>query len=211
MIFERLANFDPLAWEASQFRFDKFPYFQFDDAAQAVFIGWSTDLHRRLEAEPNGLIRQHFDKYDKLFPALALIFHLIDRALGGSEPMVSEACALRAAAWCRFLEPHARRCYGLLADGGLRAAQALARKFKEAELPQNFDPQDFSARDIKQKGWRYLADEEAVEAALDWLENKGWLLKRTVSKRSPCGGRPDRARHPQPAHPRRHKKESSGR
>ena len=71
------------------------------------------------------------ENYDKRFPPLALIFHLIDQAAGGSENAVTEGCALPAAAWCRFLEPHARRCYGLLADEGLRSAQALARKLKE--------------------------------------------------------------------------------
>jgi hypothetical protein len=36
----------------------------------------------------------------------------------GRQPEISEANARRAAAWCDFLEQHARRCYGLLADGG---------------------------------------------------------------------------------------------
>jgi hypothetical protein len=189
-IFEKLAGFDPIEWGASSVsHFAKFPYFHFDSAAQAVYVEWTTGLHKRIEAEINPLIRQHLEKYDKLFPALALIFHLIDRAAGGSQNEVTEACARRAAAWCEFLEPHARRCYGLLADEGLRSAQALAKKLKEPELPQSFNPQDFTARDLRRNRWRYLSDKEAVEAALDWLENKGWLSRRTVPS-GERGGRP---------------------
>ena len=41
----------------------------------------------------------------------------------------------------RLLESHARRCYELLADGGLRSAQALAKKLKGADLPQSLNPE----------------------------------------------------------------------
>jgi hypothetical protein len=51
-IFERLAAFDAETWGASQKRQGvKFPYFFFDDAAQAVFVAWTTALHERIEAE----------------------------------------------------------------------------------------------------------------------------------------------------------------
>ena len=187
-IFERLADFDAEEWGASLKRHGiKFPYFFFDDAAQEVYIAWTTALHEKIEAESDPLIRQHLTKYDKLFPALALVFHMIGMALDpGRSPQISEACAKRAAAWCDFLEQHARRCYGLLADGGLRSAKSLAKKLQE-ELPRNFNPDDFTARDVRRNHWQYLNDEKAVEAALDWLENKGWLFRRDIRS---SGGRP---------------------
>ena len=86
-------------------------------------------MHRvRMPKEDDPIIRQHLAKFDKLFPALALIFHLVDCVAHGVCGPVSEDSALRAAAWCEFLEAHARRCYGLLKDDGMRAAQALAAK-----------------------------------------------------------------------------------
>ncbi len=186
-IFEKLAAF---AVGASPARPGiKFPYFSFNDAAQDFYIAWTTGFHKRIQAESNPLIRQHLEKYDKLFPALALIFHMIGMALDSSQTEISEACAKRAAAWCEFLELHARRCYELLADGGLRSAQALAKKLKEPELPQSLNPLDFTARDLRRLRWRYLSDEGAVEAALDWLENKGWLSRRTIPS-GERGGRP---------------------
>ena len=84
-VFETLADFVPTERGAiSADEFIKFPCFRFDDAAQEIFIEWSADLHNsRIATEDNPLIAQHLTKYDKLFPALALIFHLIDCARTG--------------------------------------------------------------------------------------------------------------------------------
>ncbi|MGH6847620.1 MAG: DUF3987 domain-containing protein [Methylocella sp.] len=81
-VFEALAVFDPVAWGAARADdFAKFPHFQFSDDAQAVFIEWSEDLHRaRVPNENEPIIRQHLAKFNKLFPALALVFHLVDCA-----------------------------------------------------------------------------------------------------------------------------------
>ena len=188
-VFDRLAAFDPAEWGAWPVRPGiKFPYFSFDDAAQEVFIAWTTALHKKIEAESDPLIRQHLAKYDKLFPALALVFHLIGMALDSGRTEISEACARRAAAWCDFLEAHARRCYGLLADEGLRSAKALAKRLQEPELPRNLNPANFTARDVYIKGWRYLKKVEDAETALDWLENKGWVRKQP--RIHDAGGRP---------------------
>ena len=89
---------------------------------------------RSFANEDEPIIRQHLAKFDKLFPALALVFHLVDSATQGIRGPVTKEAALRAAAWCEYLEAHARRCYGLLKDDGLRAAQALAVKLKRGAL-----------------------------------------------------------------------------
>jgi hypothetical protein len=84
-VFEKLADFDPLVWGAAPADdFVKFPHFCFDDEAQAIFIEWSGDMHRaRIPNEDEPLIRQHLAKFDKLFPALALVFHLVESAAQG--------------------------------------------------------------------------------------------------------------------------------
>jgi len=170
--FEALAGFDAVAWGASPAgNFAKFPYFPFDPAAQKIFIEWSSDLHRvRLPAEDHPITAQHLAKFDKLFPALALILHLVDCAATGERGPVSAKAALRAAAWCEFLESHARRCYALLMDDGLRAALALANKVRQNKLPDGF-----TARDVRRNQWRSLTTDESVEAAIGWLEDEGWL------------------------------------
>ena len=81
-VFESLAEFDPVEWGATPAdAFIKFPHFRFDDAAQEVYVEWSADLHgKRIPSEDHQLIAQHLTKYDKLFPALALILHLAECA-----------------------------------------------------------------------------------------------------------------------------------
>lgn len=186
VVFEVLADFDPVAWGAAPADdVDKFPHFRFDDTAQDIFIEWSSDLHgTKMPAEDHPIVAQHLAKFDKLFPALALILHLADCAASGRRGPVTSEVALRAAAWCEYLEAHARRCYGLLTDDGLRAAQALADKLRQGKLANGF-----TARDVRRNQWRSLTTEEAVQAALDWLEDEDWLRAEEVGGTGPGSGR----------------------
>lgn len=185
-VFDALADFDPVAWGAApNDDLAKFPHFRFDEAAQEVFIEWSADLHRsKMPAEDHPIIAQHLAKFDKLFPALALILHLVDCAATGRRGLVTEEAALRAAAWCDYLEAHARRCYGLLVDDGLRAAQALADKLRQGKLADGF-----TARDVRRNQWRSLTTDNAVEAALDWLQDEDWVRAAEVGGTGPGTGR----------------------
>lgn len=185
-VFEAIGNTDLIAWGASPSDdYVKFPSFNFDMEAQQIFIEWSTELNReRLPNEDNPLISQHLAKYEKLFSALALIFHLVDCATSRSNGSIKVQSARRAAAWCEYLEAHARRCYGLLADDGLRSAQALADKLCQGKLSTGF-----TSRDVRRNQWRYLTTEDAVQAALDWLEDEGWLRANEVGGTGPGTGR----------------------
>jgi hypothetical protein len=167
-----LVNFDPVAWGATPAgQYDKFPAFRFSDDAQKTFVEWSDELHnRKIRDESDPLIEQHLSKYNKLFPALALLFHLIDCAAHGVRGPITRTCAIRAAGWCEYLEAHARRCYGLLRDSGLRSAQALARKLERGELKNGF-----TAREVRRHQWTGLKTEESVETAIEWLEDFGWV------------------------------------
>ena len=185
-VFEALAEFDPVSWGASPADdIAKVSCFCFDDEAQAVFIEWSADLHQtRIPHEEEPIIRQHLAKFDKLFPALALVFHLVDCAANRIRGPVTRQAALRAAAWCEYLEAHARRCYGLLKDDGLRAAQALATKLKHGALEDSF-----TLRDVRRNQWRSLTKDDAIQAALDWLEDEDWLCSKITGGTGPGSGR----------------------
>jgi len=145
-VFDAIANLDPIAWGTlAADDYIKFPHFKFNDEAQKIFIDWSTNLNLlKLPNEDNPLIVQHLAKFEKLFSALALIFHLVDCASFGSYGPIRAQSAQRAVAWCEFLEAHARRCYGLLADDGLRSAQALLDKLCKSKLSNGF-----TARDVR--------------------------------------------------------------
>ncbi|MCE5294309.1 MAG: DUF3987 domain-containing protein, partial [Chlamydiales bacterium] len=139
-LFEKLADFNPLDWDATPPGDNiKFPCFSFDYEAQEIFIKFTTRIHLEIiPKETNPLISQHLEKYDKLFPAIALIFHLVDCAEHGHRGPIKAQSAIKAVAWCEYLEEHARRSYGLLADDGLRAAQALAEKIQKGALTDGF-------------------------------------------------------------------------
>jgi hypothetical protein len=171
-VFEKLAEFTPTEWGAYPADENaKIPYFRFDEEAQELFIEWSAELHREiLPREDQPLVAQHLAKFDKLLPALALLFHLVDCAASGRRGPVGRDAILRAIGWCKYLETHARRCYGLLADDGLRAAQALADKLRQGKLKDGF-----TAREVRRNQWRFLTAENAVQAALEWLEDEEWL------------------------------------
>ena len=65
-----------------------------------------------------------------------------------------------AASMACTLEAHTRRCYGLLKDDGLRAAQALAVKLERGA------PEDgFTLRDVRRNQWRSLTTDDAIQAA----------------------------------------------
>ena len=195
-VFDTLADFDPVALGAAPIDdLSKFPYFCFDAEAQDVFIEWSEDLHReRMVNEEEPIIRQHLAKFDKLFPALALIFHLVHCASNGTCGQVNKEAALRAAAWCEFLDAHARRCYGLLKDDGSRAAQALGAKLVRGVLDDGF-----TVRDVRRNQWRHLTRDDAIQAALDWLEDEDWLRSESTGGTGPGSGRRTVRYHINPA------------
>jgi hypothetical protein len=47
----------------------------------------------------------------------------------------------------------------------------------------------FTARDIRQKQWRYLTKDEPIAAALEWLEDNGWLRLEQTGGTGPGSGR----------------------
>ena len=89
-LFDRMAEFNPEHDGAAPADdFVKLPHFQFDDAAQEVFIEWSGELHhQRIAIERNPLMQQHLGKFEKLFCALALILHLAE---GRSGPVQADS------------------------------------------------------------------------------------------------------------------------
>jgi hypothetical protein len=78
--------------------------------------------------------------------------------------------AQQAAAWCDYLEAHARRIYGCLVSPELHAARELAGKITKGKLAT-----EFSTRDVYLKGWAGLSTPDEARAALRVLEDSGWV------------------------------------
>jgi hypothetical protein len=161
----------------------KMPYMRFSDDAQELFIAWLHELQEKLSNPENSpIIREHFGKYRSLMPSLALQFHLIDIADGMSSGPVSLSAAQMAAAWCEYLESHARRIYGMAEDITERAAAIIANRIKAGKLENNF-----TAREVQRKGWELLAEKVVVKAALQDLLDANWLREKISSATSKGG------------------------
>lgn len=125
----------------------------------------------------------HLAKYRSLFPALALLLHLVAVVTGAQAGGVSLEAAQLAAAWCEYLEEHAKKLYAAEVAPGLDAARALAEHLQAGDVR---DGQ--SVRDLYLPGWAGLATVARVDAALTVLEGAGWLRVSSLD----TGGRPSR-------------------
>lgn len=178
-IFTRLDNLNSQAIRAHQEEGDPIPWLRFAKDAQSFFNLWRESLETRLRQDDlPPAMEAHLAKYRSLVPSLALICHLADHHNGGPVGLDS---LTRAMAWAEYLETHAHRIYAHALDPAMTAAKELAERLSKL-------PEPFRARDVSQKGWKLL-DKETTAAALDILEEYGWLASRDVR---PESGRPTR-------------------
>ena len=198
-IVEKLAGMDFLEYGGQTDEFTKIPYFHFSPVAQVFFNGWLLSLETRLQSnDEEPVMIEHLAKYRSLMPSLALIFYLIELANGGVTPQdslfavfagqvcaVPIHCAKQAAAWCDYLETHARRIYGLVANITVQGAKRILGKIKDGSLEDGFN-----AWDIYHQGWSFLDSKELAQAALDELMEMGWLREISAPKSDKQGGRP---------------------
>jgi hypothetical protein len=177
-IFMKLVSIDFSQYGAALDEKSGIPYFRFDEAAQALFYEWLTELESKLRQEQEEpIMTEHLAKYRKLMPSLALLFHLINIANRKVSGPIPTDCVERAAAWCEYLELHARRIYALVLSPSYQAARTLARKIQEGTFKEHFD-----IRDVYRKEWTLLKTKEEVESACTLLIENGWLREGTLSE-----------------------------
>jgi putative DNA primase/helicase len=162
---------------------------RFTQEAQSLFFDWLADLEGKVRGE-SGLhpaMVAHLSKYRSLMPSLALLFELADLAavdaVMGANITVSLDHAKQSAAFCEYLEAHARRVYACIVSPETRAARDLARHIQTGHLPK-----EFKTREAYLKGWSGLDTPERIRGALSLLEDAGWV-RRTEPQMSPGGGR----------------------
>ena len=114
---------------------------------------------------------------------LSLTFHCIDvvqeKRLPGPVGSETLECAIEFWSILRF---HALRVFSLRNAGILEALHLLAsRLHKLAPL--------FSMRDLKQKNWRNLNEEDLLNDVVDWLIGLNFLRESSPVQK-PQGGRP---------------------
>ncbi len=162
--------------------------FRFAPEAQELFIEWLAELESKVRREDlHPALTCHLSKYRSLMPSLAVLFELAD-SVGDNRDTdtVSLRHAQQAAAWCDYLESHARRIYSCVVNPQLRTARDLAHKLKRQQVGVDGA---FSCRDVYLKGWSGLDSPDGVKQALEVLEDAGWV-RRLFTESSPSGGRP---------------------
>jgi Protein of unknown function (DUF3987) len=167
------------------------PFLRFADDAQDLFDEWRCDLENRLRDGSESVLMQcHLAKYRSLMPSLALIFHVVDSVGSDRIGPVTKNAAELAAAWCEFLESHARRIYQYAVEGDIEDAIRLGEKITQAfrKEPAGLT-NPFTFRQVANKGWSGLDTVEDVRRNAGILEDRGWV--KVVAKPSgPIGGRP---------------------
>ena len=150
---------------------------RFDDAGQQLFNEWRLELERKIR-EPgiHPAIESHLTKYRSLMPSIALIINEVEE---GHCEQVTRQSAMKAAAWCEYLESHAMRIYGGAVDPAAQSAELILERRDKL-------PDKFKVKDIQQKGWAGLSETKHVKQALYELEECGYLRAQTLS----TGGRP---------------------
>jgi Protein of unknown function (DUF3987) len=183
-VYQRVSKIDEsaaLKLGAEKGPFDLVPTLRFDEAAREDFVGWRTDLEKRVKSgEISPALEGHFAKFRKLVPALALINRIAD---GGDGP-VSHRALLKALAYTHYLESHAKRVYGSADEAELGAAKAILRHIGTGDLKDNF-----TARDVHQRGWAHLTERDQVGAGLGLLVDLDYLAESSNTA-APQGGRP---------------------
>lgn len=161
-VFDRLAALEPVS--------DTEPHlWRFDAAAQAIFVEWRIPFEQELKSgDLHPAMESHLAKYRKLVPALALVFALVDTPDSGGVIGVQEL--LRALAWSEYLRSHASRLYSAAMVPETSGAAALLKRIKAGALGNEFTP-----RQVAQKGWSGLNTPEAVRKAADTLADYDWL------------------------------------
>jgi Protein of unknown function (DUF3987) len=172
-MYHRLANLDPA--QPLRFRFDR--------DAQKLFVAWLTDLEGKLRGIGlHPALVSHLAKYRSLMPSLALLFELADDGVEN----VSLEHGRQSAAFCDYLESHARRIYSMIISPERQAAAELGR-----HLAAGWKRTEgiFTVRDVYRNDWRMLTTPDAVRRALAIVEDAGWVRLALLESKT-TGGRP---------------------
>ncbi len=163
---------------------------QFDEAAQKAFVGWSVPFEREIRGvDLHPAMISHLAKYRKLVPALALVFALIDQ----EQPTGIVRCVdfYRATAWADYLRTHANRLYAAAITPETTGAESLLAKIRAGKLvdADGVISTEFTPREVAQKHWTGLGTPEEVKKAARLLADYGWLKFDTRGSTTK-GGRP---------------------
>ena len=192
-VFEKLAYLEVEKFGATVETVDDIPCLRFSPEAQQVFDAWRAEVEPRYRSgQCPAALESHMLKYRSLFASLALIFEAVDFVGDVSEGgEIREENALRAAAWCTYLETHVHRVYSPLLDTPERRAQKLLEHLQAGDIRHSV-----KTREVWRKGWPGLNTADDLREALEILEGLGWVRRFAIKPTG--GGRPSVRLHLHP-------------
>jgi hypothetical protein len=154
---------------------------RFSPEAQALFVEYNFKLMQRVDCDDlPPAMRAHLAKFESAMPKLAALFALADGAI----EEIDLHHARMAAAYCDYLEAHARRAYSPAIDraksGAIRLGARLRKGWRNTE-------RFFSIRDVYQHDWTDLKTPEEVRAAVGILVDAGWVREIPVPDDAKAG------------------------
>lgn len=158
--------------------------------AQEFFLAWRDRAELRMcsggdLAQTSEAFRSHIAKHQRTMQALAAIFELLEGADADRQRLpksVSLANAELAAAWCVFLELHARKLYGEDTDPEMRPARLLASRIRSGQITSGTP-----VRDLVRRHWAGLQGDDLL-TAIATLESINWVRIVETAR----GGRPSK-------------------
>lgn len=153
--------------------------FRFSPEAQEIFKDWITALN--IEARSgklSSILESHILKMPNTIASLALIFELV----AGGRFDVGKVALELALKWYDYLRSHAVRLY----SSGSALVEDAARLIVER---RDRLPDQFTVRDIHQKGWAGLTDIDVVTMSVELLVETRHCRK-VDKKPNQNGGRP---------------------
>jgi hypothetical protein len=160
---------------------------KFDPEAYAIFATWYEKLTSRPEFEADNPFAYHITKYQSLFPRLCLVFHFLKHGKDAPELVHAKTAEAVRDLIDTYLEPHARRLYGVVGEHVLHGAASKIAGWIVKEGKRKF-----RISDIRKKKWQTFNrddDVKFIERTLEYLQDHDWI-EQVQAPQTAAGGRP---------------------
>jgi putative DNA primase/helicase len=148
----------------------------FSPEAQAKFNEWFEKLKIRIAREPNPGKQSHLSKYKGALPRIAGLLQIVDNVVLGDLAdhayFIDADHLQKAIRLLEYLEQHMHRVYGCILTPVQVAEQVIAEHIQDGSLTAMF-----TTRDIHRKQWRGIKYADAIDMALENLQDKNWVRK----------------------------------
>ena len=184
-LFEYLYEMNPEDFGARFSEHAPSPWIGFNSDAQEMWYQWRRELRTTIikqEDLSDGYVAW-LGKSERMVAGLCITFHCIQVLQNDASPgPINEECLSRAVDVWLILSSHAERVFSSRKYFLLDALNLLTSRL-------HLLSPEFSMRDLKQKNWRSLNEEDVLQDLLGWLTELSYL-REIETPHHPKGGRP---------------------